>query len=57
MSNIFLPSERGSLLYYFHWEKKNWSINRMNTVTTERCNTHTLYPYVKGITPKTIKNI
>ena len=29
----------------------------MNTVTTERCNTHTLYPYVKGITPKTIKNI
>ena len=47
----------GSLVYNFCWDKKKSSIDQIKSVTGERCNTHTAYHSVKGITAKIINTI
>ena len=42
----------GSLIYNFRWEKRESSMDRMRTVTSERYNTHTLHCSVKCIIQK-----
>ena len=39
------------------WDKKKSSIDQIKSVTGERCNTHTAYHSVKGITVKIINTI
>ena len=56
-SQFSLLLQIGSFLRIFVERREKSSIDRMKTVTSERCNTHTLNHSVKGIIPKVINMI
>ena len=50
MSKLFLLSQIGSLIYNFVKKRKNLSINRMKSVTSQTWNGRTVYRSVNSIT-------
>ena len=55
--NVYTFSTFVKKFFNFHREKEKSIIDQMKTVTSERCNTHTMYHLAKSIISKVIKNI